>query len=141
MRGMICVDKSNEINNQKYVNDRFVKIREVCNRTGFCMQTIRNAIKKKELRGYLINNRWYTTERDYDKYIADTFSKSILGIDINKAKAVMDLLEKEEMLKKQKYENKEEIPKSSNNSGIDNLDLYKELEKKFYSEMMNKLQF
>ena len=49
----------------------------------------------------MINNRWYTTERDYDKYIADTFSKSILGIDINKAKAVMDLLEKEEMLMNQ----------------------------------------
>ena len=135
------MERNNYVNNPQYTNDRFVKIREVCNRTGFCMQTIRNAIKKKELRGYLINNRWYTTERDYDKYIADTFSKSILGIDINKAKAVMDLLEKEEMLKKQKYENKEEIPKSSNNSGIDNLDLYKELEKKFYSEMMNKLQF
>lgn len=135
---MICVDKSNEINNQKYVNDRFIRIKEVCNRTGFCMQTIRNAIKKKELRGYLINNRWYTTERDYDKYIADTFSKSILGIDINKAKTIMDLLEKEEMKKIEK-----EIPQSTNRCSLDtsNLDIYKELEKKFYSEMMSKLQF
>ena len=129
------MEKCNEVNNQKYVNDRFVKIREVCNRTGFCMQTIRNAIKKKELRGYLINNRWYTTERDYDKYIADTFSKSILGIDINKAKAIMDFLEKEEM----KHQvNKEKIKQTTNNGGIDisNIDLYKEL----YAQM-SKLQF
>ena len=136
------MEKNNYVNNPQYTNDRFVKIREVCNRTGFCMQTIRNAIKKKELRGYLINNRWYTTERDYDKYIADTFSKSILGIDINKAKAVMDLLEKEEMKNKQKDEEKKEIPQSTNRCGLDtpNLDIYKELEKKFYSEMMSKLQ-
>ena len=130
------MEKNNYVNNPQYTNDRFVKIREVCNRTGFCMQTIRNAIKKKELRGYLINNRWYTTERDYDKYIADTFSKSILGIDINKAKAIMDLLEKEDMKKNEK------IKQSSNSSmDVSNLDLYKELEKKFYSEMMSKLQF
>ena len=130
------MERNNYVNNPQYTNDRFVKIREVCNRTGFCMQTIRNAIKKKELRGYLINNRWYTTERDYDKYIADTFSKSILGIDINKAKAVMDLLEKEDMKKNEK------IKQSSNSSmDVSNLDLYKELEKKFYSEMMSKLQF
>lgn len=130
------MERNNDVNNPQYTNDRFVKIREVCNRTGFCMQTIRNAIKKKELRGYLINNRWYTTERDYDKYIADTFSKSILGIDINKAKAIMDLLEKEDMKKNEK------IKQSSNSSmDVSNLDLYKELEKKFYSEMMSKLQF
>ena len=136
------MERNNYVNNPQYTNDRFVKIREVCNRTGFCMQTIRNAIKKKELRGYLINNRWYTTERDYDKYIADTFSKSILGIDINKAKAVMDLLEKEEMKKNQKDEEKKEIPQSTNKCSLDtpNLDIYKELEKKFYSEMMSKLQ-
>ena len=132
------MERNNYINNPQYTNDRFIRIKEVCNRTGFCMQTIRNAIKKKELRGYLINNRWYTTERDYDKYIADTFSKSILGIDINKAKAIMDLLEKEEMKKIEK-----EIPQSTNRCSLDtsNLDIYKELEKKFYSEMMSKLQF
>ena len=135
------MERNNYINNPQYTNDRFIRIREVCNRTGFCMQTIRNAIKRKELRGFLINNRWYTTEFEYDKYIANTFSKSILGIDIEQAKVVIDFLEKEEMKNKQKDEEKKEIPKSSNNSGIDNLDLYKELEKKFYSEMMNKLQF
>ena len=112
------MERNNYVNNPQYTNDRFVKIREVCNRTRFCMQTIRNAIKKKELRGYLINNRQYTTERDYDKYIADTFSKSILGIDINKAKAVMDLLEKEEMKKKQKDEEKKEIPRSTNRCSL-----------------------
>ena len=134
------MEKCNEVNNQKYINDRFIKIREVCNRTGFCMQTIRNAIKKKELRGFLINNRWYTTEAEYDKYIANTFSKSILGIDIERAKVVIDFLEQEEMKKKQKDENKDKIPKSSTNSCIDNLDLYKELEKRFSSEMINKLK-
>jgi len=115
------MEKCNEVNNQKYVNDRFIRIKEVCNRTGFCMQTIRNAIKKKELRGYLINNRWYTTERDYDKYIANTFSKSMFGLDIDKMKLVIDYFEKEEMKKIQKEELKkiekaEELNKTLNSN-------------------------
>lgn len=137
------MERSNEINNQKYVNDRFIRIKEVCNRTGFCMQTIRNAIKKKELRGYLINNRWYTTELDYDKYIANTFSKSIFGVDVDKIKVIMEILEKEEIKKSQKDVEKEKIKQPTNSSDIDtpNLDSYKKLEKEFYSKMISKLQF
>jgi len=137
------MEKCNEVNNQKYVNDRFIRIKEVCNRTGFCMQTIRNAIKKKELRGYLINNRWYTTELDYDKYIANTFSKSMFGVDIDKMKVIMEILEKDEMKKIQKDVEKEKTKQPTNNSDIatSNLDSYKELEKEFYSKMISKLQF
>lgn len=137
------MERSNEINNQKYVNDRFIRIKEVCNRTGFCMQTIRNAIKKKELRGYLINNRWYTTELDYDKYIANTFSKSIFGVDVDKIKVIMEILEKEEIKKSQKDVEKEKIKQPTNSSDIDtpNLESNKKLEKEFYSKMISKLQF
>ena len=137
------MERNNYINNPQYTNDRFIRIREVCNRTGFCMQTIRNAIKRKELRGFLINNRWYTTEAEYDKYIANTFSKSILGIDIDKAKVVIDFLEKEEMKKIKKDVEKEKTKQPTNNSDIDtsSLDAYKELDKEFYSKMISKLQF
>lgn len=137
------MERSNYINNPQYVNDRFIRIREVCNRTGFCMQTIRNAIKKKDLRGYLINNRWYTTEVDYDKYIANTFSKSMFGVDIDKMKVIMEILEKDEMKKIQKDVEKEKTKQPTNNSDIatSNLDSYKELEKEFYSKMISKLQF
>ena len=137
------MEKNNYVNNPQYTNDRFVKIREVCNRTGFCMQTIRNAIKKKELRGYLINNRWYTTELDYDKYIANTFSKSMFGVDVDKMKVIMEILEKDEIKKSQKDVEKEKTKQPTNNSDIDtsNLDSYKKLEKEFYSKMISKLQF
>ena len=137
------MERNNYINNPQYTNDRFIRIREVCNRTGFCMQTIRNAIKKKELRGYLINNRWYTTELDYDKYIANTFSKSMFGVDVDKMKVIMEILEKDEIKKSQKDVEKEKTKQLTNNSDIDtsNLDSYKKLEKEFYSKMMSKLQF
>lgn len=137
------MERNNYVNNPQYTNDRFIRIKEVCNRTGFCMQTIRNAIKKKELRGYLINNRWYTTEVDYDKYIANTFSKSMFGVDIDKMKVIMEILEKDEIKKIQKDVEKEKTKQSTNNSDIDasNLDAYKELEKEFYSKMISKLQF
>lgn len=48
--------------------DKYIRIKEVSKRTGFSMQTIRSMIKNGMLQGYLINNRWYTTEIDYDKF-------------------------------------------------------------------------